>query len=434
MSAETVRRRVHRLLEADGDLWAGHMVTRTIVAVILINLTVICLESVPWLAERWSAEFLAIEFASFAIFSIEYGLRLWTAADMTPYRKLAPVRASLRFALSPAGVVDLIAVLPFWLAYVLPADFRVLLVLRIVRFLKLARYSPAIQSLFESLYAERRALLGCIVILMGTALFSATAMHLAEGKVQPDKLGTIPDAMWWAIVTLGTIGYGDVVPITAAGRLVAAGTILASLIIMALPIGIVANSFAQQVHRRDFVVTWTMISRVPLFAGLAASEIGDILRLLTARRVDAGDVIARRGTKADSMVFIVKGEVEVGLSGRKVRLGPGQFFGEVALLQRSRRSATSVALTRCDLLILEARDLHILMERNEQIGAHIRSVAEERVGHAIVRTKGDMIAEELVDRQDAAARHPDWWRSTWRDSAGSRVAAKRHDDGSKHEP
>ena len=432
MSAESVRRRVHRLLEADSDLWAGHIVTQAIVAVILLNLTAICLESVPAIAERWRGEFLAIEIVSFAIFSIEYVLRLWTAGDMTPYRRLAPGRASLRFALSPAGVIDLVAVLPFWLAYLLPADFRVLLVLRMVRFLKLARYSPAIQSLFEALYAERRALVGCVVILMGTALFSATAMHMAEGKVQPDKLGTIPDALWWAIVTLGTIGYGDVVPITAAGRLVAAATIMASLIIMALPIGIVANSFAEQVHRRDFVVTWTMISRVPLFAGLAASEIGDIMRLLIARRVDAGDVITRRGTEADSMVFIVKGEVEVGLAKRKVRLGPGHFFGEVALLQRSRRSATSVALTRCDLLILQARDLHTLMERNEQIGAHIRAVAEERVGHAIVQAQGDITAEELVVRPTAD--HPNWWRSTWNDSASSRRGADPFDDGTEPEP
>ena len=121
-----------------------------------------------------------------------------------------------QFALSPGGIIDLVAVLPFWLAYVLPTDFRVLLVLWMVRFLKLARYSPAIQSLLEALYAERRALVGCFVILMGTALFSATAMYMAEGRVQPDKLGTIPDAFWWAIVTLGTIGYGDVVPIAPA--------------------------------------------------------------------------------------------------------------------------------------------------------------------------------------------------------------------------
>jgi len=397
VSAEAVRRRLHRLLGADGDLWAGHIVTSTIVAVILINLTVVCLESVPPLAERWGAAFLAIEIASVSIFSIEYGLRLWTATELAPYRKLGLGRASLRFALSPAGVIDLVAVPPFWLAYFLPADFRILLVLRILRFLKLARYSPAIQSLIEALYAERRALIGCVVILMGVALFSATAMHIAEGKVQPYKLGTIPDAMWWAIVTLGTIGYGDVVPVTVAGRLVAVGTILASLIIMALPIGIIANAFTEQVHRRDFVVTWTMVSRVPMFSGLGASEIGDILRLLIARRVDAGEVIARRGAEADSMVFIVKGQVEVSLHGRKVRIGPGHFFGEVALLQRSRRSATSVALTRSDLLILQARDLHTLMERNEQIGVHIRAVAEERLGRAIVAAKGDIIAEELAD-------------------------------------
>ena len=341
--------------------------------------------------------FLAIEIASFAIFTVEYGLRLWTAVYMAPYRKLGAGRASLQFALSPAGIIDLVAVLPFWLAYVLPTDFRVLLVLRIVRFLKLARYSPAIESLLEALYAERRALVGCFVILMGTALFSATAMHMAEGRVQPDKLGTIPDAFWWAIVTLGTIGYGDVVPITTTGRLVATVTIFAGLIIMALPIGIVANAFAQQVHRRDFVVTWTMVSRVPLFAGLSASEVGDILKLLIARRVDAGEVIARRGAEADSMFFVVSGEVEIALGGKKVRLAPGHFFGEVALLQRSRRSATSVAITRSDLLILQARDLHTLMERNERIGSHIREIAEERLGHKIIATKGDIIAEEVFD-------------------------------------
>jgi len=385
-------------LEGDGDLWAGHVVTRSIVAVILINLTAICLESVPSLAEEWQGTFLAIEIASFAISTVEYGLRLWTAVYRAPYRKLGAGRASLQFALSPAGIIDLVAVLPFWLAYVLPTDFRVLLVLRIVRFLKLARYSPAIQSLFEALYAERRALIGCVVILMGTALFSATAMHMVEGKVQPDKLGTIPDAMWWAIVTLGTIGYGDVVPITATGRLVATATILAGLIIMALPIGIIANAFAQQVHRCDFVVTWTMVSRVPLFAGLSASDVGDILKLLIARRVDAGEIIARRGAEADSMFFIVSGEVEIALGGKKVRLGPGHFFGEVALLQRSRRSATSVAMTRSDLLILQARDLHTLMERNERIGSHIREIAEERLGHQIIAAKGDIIAEELSDK------------------------------------
>jgi hypothetical protein len=137
-------------------------------------------------------------------------------------------------------------------------------------------------------------------------------MHVIERGAQPDKFGTIPDAMWWAIVTLGTIGYGDVVPVTALGRIVASITIFVGLIMIALPIGIIATAFAEEIHRRDFVVTWGMVARVPLFAELEATEIADIMRLLHAQQVEAGDVITRRGELAHSMYFIADGEVEIG--------------------------------------------------------------------------------------------------------------------------
>src|SRR5438045_1936636 len=136
------------------------------------------------------------------------------------------------------------------------------LMFRSMRFLKLARYSPGMRSLLDALYAERRALFGCFVILLGAALISATAMHLVEQHAQPQKFGTIPDAMWWAIVTLGTIGYGDVVPITPLGRLVAGVTIFGGLIMIALPVGIIATAFAEEIHRRDFVVTWGMVAQI----------------------------------------------------------------------------------------------------------------------------------------------------------------------------
>ena len=203
--------------------------------------------------------------------------------------------------------------LPFWFALVLPADFRFVLVFRMVRFFKIARYSPAMRSLLDVLYRERRALFGCLVITLGTALVAAALMHLAEGKVQPDKLGTIPDALWWAIVTVGTIGYGDVVPVTALGKLIATGTIFLGLIMMALPVGIIATAFADQIHRRDFIVTWGMIARVPLFAELDAGEIADIMQLLRAQVAEAGEVIVREGDPAHSMYFIAAGEVEVAL-------------------------------------------------------------------------------------------------------------------------
>src|SRR5262249_25491513 len=130
------------------------------------------------------------------------------------------------------------------------------------------------------------------------SLLVASIMHVIERHAQPDKFGTIPDAMWWAIVTLGTIGYGDVVPVTALGRVVTSVTIFVGLIMIALPIGIVATAFADEIHRRDFVVTWGMVARVPLFAELEATDIADIMRLLHAQQVEPGDVIARRGEPA----------------------------------------------------------------------------------------------------------------------------------------
>jgi voltage-gated potassium channel len=256
-----------------------------------------------------------------------------------------------------------LAILPFWFAFLLPDEFRVLLVLRVIRFMKIARYSPAMRSLLEVLYSERRALFGCVVALLGATLMAGAVMHLVEGRIQPDKLGTIPDAMWWAIVTLGTIGYGDVVPVTALGKMVASVTMVLGLVMIALPVGIIANAFNEQIHRRDFVVTWGMVAKVPLFSELSAAEIADIMRLLRSQQVEPGAVIVRRGDPGQSMYFIAAGEIEIHLPNERARLGVGHFFGEIAVLQRTRRSATVTAVTRTSLLVLDASDMHALMER-----------------------------------------------------------------------
>jgi len=281
-----------------------------------------------------------------------------------------------------------------------PVDLRALLVFRVVRFLKLARYSAGMNSLLEALYAERRALFGCFVMLVGSALFAASVMYLIERNAQPDKFGTIPDAMWWAIVTLGTVGYGDVVPITPLGRVVAGITIFVGLIMIALPVGIVATAFSQQIHRRDFIVTWSMVARVPLFADLKASDIGDIMQLLRAQYVEAGATITRRGEPAHSMYFIAAGQVQIDLQDRCIRLDAGHFFGEIAVLRRARRSATVIAVTRASLLVLDARDLHALMKREPQVAERIREVVRDRIGRDVVTPQGDVIAEELEEAED----------------------------------
>ena len=391
-----LRRRIYMVLEQGpvGDR-LGIVTDRLLVALILINLIAVALESVPEYGARYALAFNLIEIVSLVVFTVEYGMRLWVAVEHGPHRHLNGARARLKYALSPAGIVDLAAVLPFWFAFVLPADLRFVLVFRIVRFFKIARYSPAMRSLLDVLYRERRALFGCVVITMGSALVAAALMHLAEGKVQPDRLGTIPDALWWAIVTVGTIGYGDVVPVTVLGKLIATGTIFIGVIMMALPVGIIATAFADQIHRRDFIVTWGMIARVPLFAELDAAAISDIMGLLRAQVAEAGETIVRAGDPAHSMYFIAAGEVEVALKKEMLRLGVGQFFGEVAVLRRARRSATASALTRTNLLVLSAQDLHALMQRDSRIAARIKDVVEKRVGRDVVSPKGDIVTEEI---------------------------------------
>lgn len=394
-AAHDIRRRVHALLDHGPASRVGRILDRALVGLIVVNLVAVALESVPALARDYHVIFASIEYVALAVFTIEYGLRIWVAREHGPHRHLTPFRARLKYMLSPEGLVDLVAVLPFWFAPLLPDDLRMLQVLRIFRFFKIARYSPAMRSLLDVLYRERRALFGCIVITVGAALVSAALMHLAEGHVQPDKLGTIPDALWWAIVTVGTIGYGDVVPVTTVGKLIATGTIFLGLIMMALPVGIIATAFADQVHRRDFIVTWSMIARVPLFAELDAAEISDIMELLRAQAVEAGETIVRAGDAAHSMYFIASGEVEVALKNERLRLGVGQFFGEVAVLRRARRSATATALTRTNLLVLSAQDLHALMQRDPRIAARIKDVVAKRVGRELVSPKGDIVTEEI---------------------------------------
>jgi voltage-gated potassium channel len=370
------------------------VVARAIVVLIIVNLIAMCLASVPELEANYWIAFDLIERISLAVFTVEYVLRIWIAVEHAPHRHLSPFRQRMKYVASGMGIIDLLAVLPFWLAPLYPAGMRALVVFGILRFFKLARYSAAMRSLLTALYNERRSLLGSLVILLGATLTFASVMHLIERNAQPDKFGTIPDAIWWAIVTLCTVGYGDVVPITPAGKFVAGLAIILGLMMIALPVAVIASAFADEVKRRDFIVTWGMVARVPLFAELGASDIADILRLLRAQVCEAGRVIVRRGEPATCMYFIAAGEVEVELPKERVKLGVGQFFGEIALLRRSNRSATVAAVSRTNLLALEAHDFHALMERQPRIAEHIREVAHSRIG--ALSPKGDLAADELA--------------------------------------
>lgn len=393
----SLRHRTFVLLD-HGDYASGASLALNwfLIALIAVTLTATVIESVPDLARTYALPLNAIEWAATVVFSLEYAARVWSAAEH-PLLKRGAFFGRLRFVLSFPGLVDLAAILPLWLSFIIASDFRVLLVLRLVRFFKLTRYSPAMRSLLDALYAERRALTGCFVILLGTALVAAALMHLAERTAQPDRFGTIPDSLWWAIVTLGTIGYGDVVPVTVLGRILAGFTIFAGLLMMALPVGIFATAFANEVHRRDFIIAWGLVARIPLFHALTASEIADVMTMLRAQKVASGAVIVRRGEPAHAMYLIADGEVEVKLRHKHLKLGAGQFFGEIAALRRTRRSATVTAVTSTRLLVLDALDLHGLMDRQPALAARIEQAAREKLGHPLNARGGDLVSEELFN-------------------------------------
>ena len=380
LSVARVRQYFYEVLEAPSRRTLGGMaINRFLGALIIASLASTVFATVPHLQAKFGYLFDTIEMLSLAVFSLEYCVRVWIAPEHIPYRHLRSYAARRAFVLSPQGIIDFVAIVPFWIALAGLGDLRVLIVLRILRVLKFTRYSAGMRALLDVLWSERRALIGCVVILTCATLVSASVMHIVEGETQPDKFGTIPDAMWWSIVTLSTIGYGDVVPVTGPGRAVAAVTIIAGLIMIALPVGIVATAFSEAIHRRDFIVTWSMVARVPLFSRLTAGDIAHIMQLLRAQQVEAGSIIARRGEPAHSMYFIAEGEVEIELGphrkNRNVRLGPGHFFGERAILKKTDRSSTVIAASRVKLLVLEASDFTSLIAREPAIAEHINQVA-----------------------------------------------------------
>ena len=388
-----LQRRVHVALDGGSADPLSRRVDFVIIMLVLASVISVVLETEADLAERYGRWFDAIEVVAVVAFTIEYALRLWAAPMHTAYSDLRPLRARLAFARSPQALIDLAAILPAYASVAGVPDLRVLLILRLIRFFKLARYSPGLRSLAAALHAERRALFASCVTLMGLVLITASAMHVAEAEAQPDRFGSIPSAMWWAIVTLTTVGYGDVVPVTPIGRIIAGATMIAGLMMLALPIGIVATAFSEEIHRREFVVTWGMIARVPLFARLDASEIADIMRYLRAQTVPAGAVIVRRGEQAHSMYFVAEGEVEVELeSRRRIRLSNGSFFGEIALMRPARRMATVRAVRQTKLLALDALDLQAVIERNSELGARLEAALRE---HGPPTPGRDILPEEV---------------------------------------
>ncbi len=402
-----MRRRVYLVLEGgQAGGWLGGSVEIGLIVLILLNVIAYTLQSVPQIEQPYWFDFDAFEIFSVAIFSVEYGLRLWTAAEDPIVGELGGWRGGLRAAARPLMVIDFFAIAPIYVSAFIPfIDLRFLRLIRLLRLLKIARYSPALSTLAQVIINERRALFGTLLLLLCATVFAAASMHVVEGAVQPKAFGSIPDSMWWAITTLTTVGYGDVVPVTGFGRMVAGLTMVTGVGLLALPVGIVATGFIDTIHRRDFVVTFGMLARVPLFKGFPARILSEILNLLHSQSVSRGGIIAVRGAPARAMYFVVSGEVEAELPHKKVQFGPGDFFGELALLHETHRRATIVALSHCRLLALSAEDFAMLIRKHPTLKKRIEDAAREH-HKALGGDEGDLSQSEMA----SAGKVHDWFR------------------------
>jgi voltage-gated potassium channel len=220
-----------------------------ILSMIVASILAIILESVPALHTPYAEAFHGFEVFSVAFFSIEYLFRLWCAPAGRTH--LTPTRARLKYVLSFHGIIDLLAILPFYLhAFGLELDLRFMRAVRMLRVLKISHYNTALEDLFSAIYDERRSFVSALYILAIAILLSACLAYTLEHEAQPQHFGSIPAAMWWSIVTLTTLGYGDVYPVTIAGKVLGAITALLGVCTVALLTGIVANSFANQMARK----------------------------------------------------------------------------------------------------------------------------------------------------------------------------------------
>lgn len=380
MSKESLRERAFDVLEhSRRRAPASRVVDWILVLLIVGNVAATVAQTVPEIAAQRGAVLQAFDRACVLAFAIEYAARLWAAPEHPLLRPFGGLEARLRFARTPLMIIDALALLPLLLELLLP-QHSLLVLTRLVRFLKLARYSPALATLGRVVAAERRALLACVIIFLGVLLAAAAIMLAVEGALQPDKLGDMPKAMWWAAAMLAKIGGGELAPVTTLGRIISALTVMLGIGCFALPVAIIGSGFYEEIRRRDFVVTFAMVARVPLFSRLDAASISDLVGILKARAVPTGTTIIRKGDRGDAMYLIASGAVDVETMNGKVRLEEGDFFGEMALLSREPRIATVTAARSTDLLVLDADDFLRLLARLPDVKEKVEAVARERIG------------------------------------------------------
>jgi voltage-gated potassium channel len=377
-----LRTKIYGLLDPYSHSHAARQLRIAEVFVILVGISSVSAGTVESLSPATRMVAAVITGLVATLFFLEYLVRFWVAPETVSAQETTVSQARWRWAVSAEGIVNLLAIVPAIATASgearLGAESASMFVLLWV--VKLATHAPGVGLIARVFHNERSALAAAAALFAIVIFSAATVAYWLEGERQPEHFGNIPAALWWAVVTLTTTGYGDTVPLGTAGRMVGGIVMVCGICVLALLAGILATGFAAEVHRVEFVRIWELVARVPFFAETGAVAISDIVERLRSRSYPAGATVLRKGEPGDSMYFIVTGAVEVFLKSGTRTLADGDFFGEMALLDRRPRSADVITKTPCTLLVLNVADFYQLASQQPALISAIEAEAKRRRG------------------------------------------------------
>ena len=373
------RERIAAILDTTSRSREARLFRATHGVIVGAAILALALATVPRLAESHGALFQVLIGLALVLCAVEYALHLFIAPTVMPATPDKPRAAYGRWAVSPAGIIDLMSFLPMAGALGLAADPRLVNLLGLLWLVKFARYSHGMTILARVIPSVGEWLINVFWAFLVVLFAAATLAYLFENRAQPETFGSIPAALWWTVVTLTTTGYGDSTPLTPAGRMLAGIVMICGIAVFALWAGILATGFAEETRRYNFLKTWDLVAKVPLFKSIGAGTIAEVTRLLRPRETPPGAVIMRQGEPGDCMYFIVSGEIEVQIQPRPIRLGAGDFFGEIALVADGPRTATAIATMPCMLLVLDIVDFRALISQQPDLVKVIEAEAARRM-------------------------------------------------------
>jgi voltage-gated potassium channel len=360
-------------------------------ALIVIGLLAMIVMTTTSLAEV--TRVLASDVLIFAmvLFLVDAGVRIVLSRAISAHEQLETEDGkTARWIGTAWGALDVLTILPMAIMapfYWNPGGAPLLASLWLLRF---ARYSRGGRILTTVILREREPILGVLLLFAMVLTGGAVLGYLAERHAQPAVFTSVGTSLWWAITTLTTTGYGDMAPVTLFGRMVGGAVMIGGLGTISLLAGILATGFAAELKRTEFLRSWDMISKVSFFENAGAATIADVASLLRPRDFPSRSVVTRRGQPGDCMYFIVDGEVEILIEPKPVRLGPGAFFGEIAILTGAPRNATVITTKVTQLLALDIADFRALAASRPELTDLIRKEAELRLGKAKQEESGNL--------------------------------------------